>query len=295
MTSFSERLATRVEATGSAVCMGIDPRPEAHPSTHPDRFDGDPAKVARAVVRYFQEILEATHELLACVKPQAAFFERLGIPGLIALAQLIADAKRLGIPVLLDAKRGDIGSTAQAYADAYLGDGVFSSDALTVNPFLGLDTLEPFFTAAERNGRGVFVLVKTSNPGSGDLQDLELATGGSVASHLAARLSERAQQSLDRYGLSPIGAVVAATHPEHLHRLRAELPHSWLLVPGYGAQGGTAARVAAALRPDGLGALITASRSLTYHGDVSDVVARSRAAAEAMHDAIVRARQGVSR
>jgi orotidine-5'-phosphate decarboxylase len=295
MTSFSERLAARVEATGSAICMGIDPRPEAHPATHPDRFEGDPAKVARAVVRYFQEILEVTHDLLACVKPQAAFFERLGIPGLIALAQLIADAKELGIPVLLDGKRGDIGSTAEAYADAYLGDGVFSSDAMTVHPFLGLDSLEPFFTAAERVGRGVFVLVKTSNPGSGDLQDLELAAGGTVASHLAARLTERAQRSLDRYGLSPIGAVVAATDPDRLRALRTELPHSWLLVPGYGAQGGTAAGVAAALRPDGLGALISASRSLTYHDGASDVVDRSRAATKAMRDAVAQAAQGVSR
>jgi orotidine-5'-phosphate decarboxylase len=295
MITFSERLAARVAATGSAVCMGIDPRPEAHPSTHPDRFEGDPAKVARAVVRYFQEILEVNHDLLACVKPQAAFFERLGIPGLIALAQLIADAKRLGIPVLFDGKRGDIGSTAEAYADAYLDDGVFSSDALTVHPYLGLDTLEPFFAAAETRGRGVFVLVKTSNPGSGDLQDLELAAGGTVASHLAARLTERAARNLDRHGLSPIGAVVAATHPDHLRHLRGLLPHSWILVPGYGAQGGTADGIAAAARSDGLGALISASRSLTYHGDGRDVIERSRAATEAMHGAVAKAIQGVSR
>ena len=286
MATFSERLAERVVRTGSSVCLGIDPRPAAHPATHPDRFEADPAKVARAVVHYFQAILESCHELLACVKPQSAFFERLGIPGLIALAQLMADAATLGLPVLLDAKRGDIGSTAAAYAEAYLGSGVFASDALTVNPYLGLDALEPFFAAAEANDRGVFVLVKTSNPGSGDLQDLATVAGGTVHEVLAARLTERAARCRDDIGLSPIGAVVGATHPERLAGLRERLPYSWLLLPGFGAQGGSAAGIAPAYRADGLGALVSASRSLSYLGDGADFALRSRAAVEGMRAAI---------
>lgn len=295
MATFSERLASRVRQTQSRVCLGIDPRPEAHPATHPDRFAGDPAKVARAVVHYFQAILESCHERLACIKPQVAFFERLGIPGLIGLAQLVADAKRLELPVLIDAKRGDIATTAAAYADAYLGDGVFAGDALTVNPYLGLDALEPFFTAAEIGGRGVFVLVKTSNPGSSDLQDLDLAAGGTVHERLADRLTERATRCLDALGLSPIGAVVGATQPESLGALRSRLPHSWLLLPGYGAQGGTAARLAPAFRADGLGAIVSASRSLTYLSDEADFAARSRRAVDTMRAAIDDAlAQGVS-
>lgn len=289
MDPFAQRLSRRIRALDSRVCLGIDPRPEAHPLTHPERFDNDPAKTARAVVHYFQAVLDGCAGLVACVKPQTAFFERLGIPGLIALAQLIADARARELPVIVDGKRGDIGSTAAAYADAYLADGVFAGDALTVNPFLGLDTLEPFATAAAERGRGVFVLLKTSNPGSGDLQDLELASGEPLHQHLAARLTEMAGRFLDPDGLSPIGAVVGATHPEALARLRAALPHSLLLVPGYGAQGAGATEVAPAFFADGGGAVVNASRSLTYTTDGDDIASAARRAAEAMRDAINRA------
>ena len=130
------------------MCLGIDPRPTQHPSTNPANHDGDPAQVARAVVNYFRAILEETEDLIACVKLQIAFFEGMGVSGHIALAQLLADCRSLGIPTILDAKRGDIGSTAEAYAGAYLADGVFSSDALTVNPYLGFDSLDPFVSSA---------------------------------------------------------------------------------------------------------------------------------------------------
>lgn len=151
---FAERLFERIKKTNSRVCLGIDPRPESHSLTHPERFEGDPAQIARAVVHYFQAIIQATHENVACYKLQSAFFEALGVPGIIALAQLIADVRARGIPVILDAKRGDIGATAEAYARSYLGNGVFASDALTVNPYLGEDGLEPFVTQANKADRG---------------------------------------------------------------------------------------------------------------------------------------------
>lgn len=283
---FAERLHARVEATGSVVCLGVDPRPERHPSTHPERHDGDPAKVARAVAAYFRELITAAAEHLACVKVQSAFFERLGIPGLIAMAQVLADVRELGLPVILDAKRGDIGSTAEAYADAYLAAGVFAADALTVQPYLGMDAIEPFVAAAERGHRGVFVLVRTSNPGGADLQDLALAHAGTgavtVADRLADLLTERARElGVDARGYGPLGAVVGGTVPGRLAELRQRLPHAPLLVPGYGAQGAGPAEVTAAFDPDGFGAIVSASRSLTYL-DGDDPPAEAARAAAAM-------------
>ncbi len=289
---FPDRLHDRIRATGSRVCLGIDPRPAASPLTHPERF-GAPAAVAAAVLAYMVAVLEASHERLACCKPQSAFFEALGPAGLDALAALLERARSLGVPVILDAKRGDIGSTAEAYARAYLEDGAFAADALTVNPYLGLDTLEPFLEAADRRDRGLFVLVKTSNPGSGDLQDLLLADGRLLHEALADGLDARARAlAAGRGGYTLLGAVVGATRPAALAALRRRLPRSVLLVPGYGAQGGDAHDVVAAFDADGGGAVINASRSLTYLGGatLAEVGRRSAAAVAAMAEAIERAR-----
>jgi orotidine-5'-phosphate decarboxylase len=286
---FAARLHARVRALDTRVCLGIDPRPSAHPSTHPARHDHDPARTARAVVAHVREVLDATHDLIACVKPQSAFFEALGIPGLIALAQVLADARERGIPTVLDAKRGDIGSTAEAYAAAYLADGVFAADALTVNAYLGLDTLEPFLAAAVRGGRGLFVLVKTSNPGSGELQDVAGADGRALHERLSDALAVRSLD-LDRddAGYGPLGAVVGATYPRDLAAARTRMPRSVLLVPGYGAQGGRADDVAAAFDAAGLGAVVNASRTLLYPTGGDDVSA-SRTAARDMRDDLNRA------
>ena len=289
---FTARLHARVRSLDTRVCLGIDPRPAAHPLTHPERHGHDPARVARAVASYARDVLHATHDLVACVKPQSAFFEALGIPGLIALAQVIADARALEVPVVLDAKRGDIGSTAEAYADAYLGDGVFAADALTVNPYLGLDTLEPFIARAAAGARGVFVLVKTSNPGSGDLQDIVGDDGRQLHQRLADALADRAAAlPRDADGYTPLGAVVGATYPAELADARARLPRSVLLVPGYGAQGGRADDVVAAFDANGLGAVVNASRSLFYpaEGTADDVGHAARAAATAMREDLNRA------
>lgn len=257
--TFGARLHARMQAIGSAVCLGIDPRPADHPLTHPDRVAGDPAGVAKGVVALYRSVLEASHQRLACVKPQSAFFEALGIPGVIALAQVIADARSLEVPVILDAKRGDIGSTAEAYAHAYLGDGVWSADALTVSPFLGPDTLEPFVSAATSHGRGVYTLVATSNPGAAAWQDQRSDAGRLVHEYVADHLQALASEH-GRYGA--IGAVVGATRGERLGALRERMPDVLLLVPGYGAQGGSAADVSQAFDRDGLGAVVNASRSL---------------------------------
>ena len=261
---FAERLASHARAADSLVCLGLDPRPEAHALTHPTRFGHDAAATATAVANYLVAVLDATHDVVACCKPQAAFFEALGLPGMEALARVLRYARALGLPVVLDAKRGDIGTTAEAYARAYLTDGAFAADALTVNPYLGFDTIEPFLQAAETHGRGLFVLVRTSNPGSADVQELALADGTPMYHHVAQRLTERAAALPVHAGYTSLGAVAGATHPAALADLRLRLPHSLLLVPGYGAQGGTAADVAAAFDERGGGAVVNASRSLTY-------------------------------
>ena len=286
MPTFTERLHDRIEQTNSRVCLGIDPRPEMHPATHPDKAEGDPAQVAKNVIQYFRDIIEATQDVVACYKPQSAFFEALGIPGLVALAQLIADIKSLGAPVILDAKRGDIGATAEAYARAYLGEGVFSVDALTVNPYLGMDGLEPFIDAAVKNERGLFVLVKTSNLGSKDFQNIESSEGMYVYDHVAYKLAERSRELTAADGYSPIGAVVGATYWQEIEHLRDVLPRSVLLLPGYGAQGATADDVAAAFDEDGFGAVVNSSRGLTYTVTGDDYAAASREAALQMRGAI---------
>jgi orotidine-5'-phosphate decarboxylase len=288
--SFAGRLHQRIRRLDTRVCLGIDPRPEAHASTDPAALDHDPARIARAVVQYFREVIDATEDLVACYKPQSAFFEALGIPGLIALAQLTADIRGRGIPVIMDAKRGDIGSTAEAYARTYLDSGVFASDALTINPYLGRDSLIPFTDQALQSQRGVFILVRTSNPGSSDYQQLEDASAVTVAQHVAAGIREFGEEAarigaLDADGYSHAGAVVGLTLPEgELADLRARMPRAILLLPGYGAQGGSAAAAAAGFDADGLGAVVSASRSLTYFGFEADAASGARSAATLMRD-----------
>ncbi len=284
--TFTERLHKRIKQIDSRVCLGIDPRPSSHPLTDPERFDNDPAQIAKAIVHYFQAIIATTEDIVACYKLQSAFFEALGIPGLIALAQLIANIKSKDIPVILDAKRGDIASTAEAYARAYLADSVFSVDALTINPFLGLDSLMPFIEQANVAQRGIFVLLKTSNEGSKDLQELELNDGSRLFEYLADRLNTLSERHLDSKGYSPIGVVVGATYPEQLGALRFAMPHSIFLVPGYGAQGGSAKDVLGAFDKNGLGAIINASRGLTYLTKEDDFAEQVRLATIKMRNDI---------
>lgn len=289
---FSVRLHSRAKAADSVICLGLDPRPAAHPLTA--AFPSDPRRTAEVVERYLTAILDEVHDLVACCKPQSAFFEALGLPGLESLANVMAHARSLGLPLILDAKRGDIGSTAEAYAEAYLGNGDLGADALTVNPYLGLDSIEPFLAAAEANQRGLFVLVRTSNPGSADLQELALTAGDRVYLRLADALAERAERlPRDKCGYTSLGAVAGATQPVAITELRTRLPGSLLLVPGYGAQGATAADVAHAFDTQGWGAVINASRSLTYPSAAATATG-VREVARAARDAAVKMRAALN-
>jgi orotidine-5'-phosphate decarboxylase len=272
MTPFADRLAEAVRRVRNPLCVGLDPRWESLPATVRGRFGGDSLEaVAGAFEAFCLRVLDLVAGRVGVVKPQSAFFEACGPAGLTALQSVIRRAKDLKLLVILDSKRGDIASTAAAYADAaFTGTAaagrrhpVWAADALTVNPFLGRDAVEPFLASARQIGGGLFVLVRTSNAGAGLFQDLDCG-GRKLYRHVAAAVAEWNAAGLGACGLGDVGAVVGATHPAELAELRAEMPAVWFLVPGYGAQGGSAKDVAAAFRSDGLGAVVNSSRGITF-------------------------------
>ncbi len=283
MNHFTDQLAQAVISRGNAVCVGLDPRwdelPSSLKSSGPLPSAGRAGEGGELPIRasaYSQfccGVIDAVADLVPVVKPQSAFFEELGPAGVGALVEVIRYAQDRGLLVILDAKRNDIGSTAEAYARGLLGRGTsaWGADALTVSPYLGEDSLTPFVETARERGAGLFVLVKTSNPGGGLLQDLEIKSSsehgrrGDRVYHEAAALVERlATETAGAHGYGLAGAVVGATYPAQLAELRAAMPHTWLLVPGYGSQGGGAADVAPAFDAKGLGAVINNSRHLIF-------------------------------
>ena len=288
MSSFADRLADAVRRKGP-LCVGLDPRHDQLPAGLWDRHvDNGLDGLAEASEEFCLKVLDLAAPFAGVVKPQAAFFELAGPAGMRALSAVLDRAKELGFVTVLDAKRGDIASTATAYADAAFAGAksarwtipVWDADALTINPYLGRDAVEPFLTAAKAAGRGVFVLVRTSNPGAGLFQDL-VCDGRPVYRHVAEAVAAWNAPTVGACGLGDVGAVVGATHPAELRELREAMPDVWLLVPGYGAQGGTAADVKAAYRPDGLGAVVNSSRGVTFpfHPDDPDWEAKVTAAA----------------
>jgi orotidine-5'-phosphate decarboxylase len=287
---FFDRLDAARRARTSTLCVGIDPRLERMP---PEVREGAGDDVEAILVRFGTEILDLTAEHATCWKPQIAFFEAHGLAGLRAYARILAEARARDCLVIGDVKRGDIGSTAKAYAAAFLKPGSdLEVDAITVNPYLGRDALQPFVDAAHEHGKGIYVLVKTSNPGSADLQDLPVGDGAEVLhERTAALVAELGEPTVSaESGLAAVGAVIGATHPGALAAMRARLPATPFLVPGYGAQGATAADVAAAYRADGGGAVINSSRGITYPSTAEGgwreaVTEAARAAKEELHAA----------
>ncbi len=224
------------------------------------------AEQSRLYEQFCCAIIDVVAPLVPAVKPQAAFFEQLGPDGMFALAKVINYATAAGLLVIMDAKRGDIGSTAEAYAAAYLGSkpaSPWGCDALTVNPYLGEDSLTPFVNASKQNGSGIFVLAKTSNPGSTTLQE-KLVDGRPVYAIVAEQIQKMAVATTGSLGYGIVGAVVGATYPEQLAELRQQMPNAPFLVPGLGAQGGTAKDVASGFDENGLGAVINSSRAIIF-------------------------------
>ncbi len=273
---FADRLMDAIAAKGSPVCVGIDPifemLPDAIAGESSKRNANDREAAIDAIFDFTTAVLRAVAPHVPIVKFQSAYFEQYLWEGIEAYYSLIAEARELGLLVIGDVKRGDIGSTAGAYAAGHLADppdaddnDIVVPDAITVNPMLGMDTLEPFIQTARAFGKGLFVLVRTSNPGSGELQDVQLADGRTWSEMLADKLAvvARAEGLVGSHGYSSIGAVVGATQPQTMASLRDRLPQSFFLLPGYGVQGATAEMTRAAFR-DGQGALVSASRSILY-------------------------------
>ncbi len=270
---FADKLDAAIREKGNPVCVGLDPRFDQLPKSITDemiRQHGRTTKAAaEAVIAFNRKLIDATADIAPVCKPQVAFYEELGWEGLRAYAETIRYAKEKGMLVISDAKRGDIGNTAQAYAKAHLTasaglDGGLDADALTVNPYMGRDTLEPFLDVCAKHGRGIFVLVKTSNPGSGDLQDLSTSTGKPIRDVVAEMVHALGEKHRGACGLTDVGAVVGATYPEQAKQLRALMPDTVFLIPGYGAQGGTAADAVAGFRADKRGAIVNNSRGIIF-------------------------------
>jgi orotidine-5'-phosphate decarboxylase len=251
---FVERLVAAQRSKHTLAILGVDPQLDS--KTAPGIPPG------YTLARFCCEVIEACAPQIAAIKPQLAFFEARGLDGMRALVEVLKFARTLDLVTIADAKRGDVGITSAAYAEAFLGEGDFACDAVTINPYLGSDALAPF-VARVRAGRGLFVLVKTSNPSSGEFQDLE-APQRPLWEAVAERVHGWGSDFVGADGLSPVGAVVGATYPEHARRARELMPDSVILVPGYGAQGGSAEDAVVAARADGLGAIVSASRSLMY-------------------------------
>jgi orotidine-5'-phosphate decarboxylase len=272
--SFGDRLAGLVAARASQIVLGLDPDPAR---LWPAALDaagapGPPPaeRAARAVAAHCLLAIEAAGEHCMAVKLQVACFERLGAPGWAALASVARSARAAGLLVIADAKRGDIGVTAAAYAQAFLGEtstpfGTVTGldvDALTVNPLLGIDSIEPLLTAARARGAGLLILVRTSNPGAADVQELALASSGSVSDRLAGIVCELGAPGVGAAGLSDVGAVVGATASARLEALRAQMPRTIFLLPGVGAQGARVEELAPAFAPGPAGGLIAVSRGI---------------------------------
>jgi orotidine-5'-phosphate decarboxylase len=291
--SFGDRLAQRVAERRSQIVLGLDPDParlwpRALAMAGAGTGDAAPAeRAARAVAAHCRLVLEAAADHCVAVKPQVACFERLGSFGWAALAEVVGDARDAGLMVIADAKRGDIDISARAYAQAFFGRTPtpfgdvpgLGVDALTVNPLLGGDAIAPFIEAARPVGAGLFVLVRTSNPGASDLQELSLGDGGTVSERLADLVRDIGARGVGRSGLSDIGAVVGATAPARTRSLRERMPHAAFLLPGVGAQGGRVEELAAVFAAGPAGGLVAASRGIvaayeTAGGDPAVAAAR---------------------
>ncbi|AGB40876.1 orotidine 5''-phosphate decarboxylase, subfamily 2 [Halobacteroides halobius DSM 5150] len=265
--NFTDRLIAKVKEKKSHVCVGLDPRLDRIPDKIREEAIKKYGETKEAVVDAFltfnQGIIDAVKDDVAIIKPQMAFYEKYGYQGIKAFEKTVAYAKKQGLLVITDAKRNDIGSTAKAYADSYLGSSS-KSDSLTVTPYLGSDGIKPFITHCQANDKGVFILVKTSNPSAGELQDLELKDGDRVYEKLARLVEDWGMDSIGDKGYSSVGAVIGATYPQEARKLRKIMKHNYFLVPGYGAQGGGAKDVVPCFNQDGLGAVVNSSRGIIF-------------------------------
>lgn len=269
-----DRLIEKIIEMKNPTVVGLDPRPEYVPQYILRRYqdsDGWTMKaVSKAIFDFNQAIIDEIHDIVPAIKPQAAYYEMFGHYGIRTLEKTIRYAKLNGMFVITDGKRNDIGATMEAYASAHIGAvnicdtevEPFGADALTVNGYLGTDGIDPLLKYCRERDKGIYVLVKTSNPSSGELQDLKLEDGTPVYAKMGDMCEKWGADTIGKYGYSAVGAVVGATYPEQLSELRKRLPHTMFLVPGYGAQGGGAEGLKGGFDEKGLGAIVNSSRAV---------------------------------
>ncbi len=270
-----DKLIEKTIETKNPTVVGLDPDTSKIPACYKINNDNiNPlSAVAEVIYKFNCDIIDTVAEFVPAVKPQMAFYEKYGSYGVVAFEKTVAYAKSKGLVVIEDAKRNDIGNTAKAYADGHLGvvetlDGSYTStfdvDFLTVTPFLGSESLNPFIDVCKKNNKGIFVLVKTSNTSSGEIQDVITKDGISISQSIAKYVAKQSESFVGKYGYSSIGAVVGATYPEEAVVLRKIMPKSYFLVPGYGVQGGGVEDIVPCFNSDGLGAIINSSRGILY-------------------------------
>lgn len=265
-----DKLIEKIKETGNPTVMGLDPRYEMLPECVTNKFPKTLEGAAQAIIEYNKALIDETCDIIPAIKPQIAFYEMFGVPGMKAFEETCKYAKEKGMIVIVDAKRGDIGSTAAGYSNAYLGktkigdmeESIFDVDFITVNPYMGTDCVKPFIEDCKKYNKGLFILVKTSNPSSGELQDIKLESGEEVYTNVAKLVEKWGEELRGEYNYSSIAAVVGATYPKQLEDIRKTAPHTFFLIPGYGAQGGKPEDIALGFDKNGLGGIVNASRSL---------------------------------
>ena len=267
-----DKLIEQIKEKDNKTVIGLDPRYEMIPECIKSKYSQNLIGVSEAIIEFNKKLIDATYDIIPAVKPQIAFYEMYGLEGMKAFKETCEYAKEKGMLVIADIKRGDIGTTAKAYSNAFLGKtkieekeiGIYDVDFVTLNPYMGIDSIKPFIEDCEKYNKGVFILIKTSNPSSKEIQDLKLEDGEELYTKVAQLVEKWGENLRGKYGYSSISAVVGATYPKELQNLRKIAPHTFFLIPGYGAQGGKAKDIALGFDKNGIGGIVNSSRGLIY-------------------------------
>ena len=278
MKNIMDRLIDKIKQTNNPTVMGLDPRYEILPECIKEKYEENLEGALKAILEFNKALIDATYDIIPAIKPQIAFYEMYGLPGMKAFEETCKYAREKEMFVIADIKRGDIGTTAQAYSNAFLGktkignieQSIYDVDFVTLNPYMGTDSIRPFIEDCKKYNKGAFVLVKTSNQSSGELQDLKLESREEVYVKVAKLVEKWGNDLIGEYGYSSISAVVGATYPKQLQKLRNIAQHTFFLIPGYGAQGGKAEDIALGFDKDKVGGIVNSSRGLmcAYKSDL---------------------------
>lgn len=265
-----DNLIDKIKEKNNPTVIGLDPRYEMIPKCITQKYAPTLEGASKAILEFNKRLIDATYDIIPAVKPQIAFYEMFGIEGIKAFKETCEYAKQKGMIVIADIKRGDIGSTAEGYSNAFLGktkiankeESIFDVEFVTLNPYMGIDSIKPFIEDCKKYNKGIFILIKTSNPSSGDIQDVKMKDGEELYTKVAKLVENWGEDLRGEYGYSSVGGVVGATYPEQLEILRKVAPHTFFLIPGYGAQGGKANDIAKAFDSNGIGGIVNSSRGL---------------------------------